>query len=112
MALQATQSIIRTGITPSYAAANAGGDTFAPGKNTFLHVKNTNAATRDITVVSTSTAIGLAVADVTVTIPATTGDKLIGPFPYEHFADANGVCAITWSAATNVTIAVLDLSSP
>ena len=55
--------------------------------------------------------IGLAVADVVVTVPATTGDKLIGPFPYEHFADATGQCALTYSAATNVTIAVLDLSS-
>ena len=112
MAAQATQSIIRTGITPTYAAANAGGDTFTPGARTFLHVKNTNAATRDITVVSSSTTIGLAVADVTVTIPATTGDKIIGPFPYEHFADATGQAAVTWSSATNVTIAVLDLSAP
>ena len=80
MALFATQEI-NYGTTPSYAAVNAS-DTFVPDQFTFLHVKNTNAATRVITVVTTSTGVGgQAVADVAVTIAATTGDEMIGPFP-------------------------------
>lgn len=111
MAALATQSITRTGPTPTYGAV-ASADTFTPGKNTFIHVKNTNAAARICTIVSTSTLLGMAVADIVVTVPATTGDKMIGPFPHEHFANSSGVVDITWDAITNVTIAVLDLSQP
>ena len=112
MALLATQSITRSGPTPTYAAVSSA-DTFLPGARVFIHVKNTNAATRTCTIVSAPSVLGLAIADVIVTVPATTGDKMIGPVPAEYFADpADGFADITWDATSNVTIAVLDLSQP
>lgn len=112
MALFATQEINYAGTTPSYAAVNAS-DTFVPDEYTFLHVKNTNAATRTITVTTHSTSVGgLGVADVgPVTIAATTGDEMIGPFPARHFADpTTGLATVTYSVTTNVTAAVLRLA--
>lgn len=113
MATLATQEITRAGVQVTYAACNAGGDKFTPSKDTFIHVKNTNAATRTVTIVSTGTSIGLAVADPAVVVAATTGDNMIGPFPPDIFANsADGLCDLTYSAVTNLSIAVFRLSKP
>ncbi len=98
-----------SGLTPSYAAATAGGDQVACDDRTFLHVKNTNGSTRDVTIATPGTVDGLAIADVVVTVPATTGDKMIGPLFSDLFASAaDGVSAsITYSSTTNVTVANL-----
>ena len=112
MALFATQEINYAGTTPTYAAV-AATDTFTPDEWTFIHVKNTNAATRTITVTTFSTSVGgVAVADVgPVTIAATTGEEMLGPFPARHFADpATGLATVTYSATPGVVAAVLRLS--
>lgn len=113
MALLAAQEILLAGTTPSYTAVNAS-DTFAPGPDIFLHVKNTNAATRDVGIATTKTGVGgLAIADAGGTIPATTGDKMYGPFPANHFADAStGLATVTYTATAGVTAALLKLSTP
>lgn len=114
MATLTSQKIVRTGLAPTYAAAAAGlSDKFTPGPQTFLHVKNTNGATRTVSVAT----VGAPIPDLTktfaaVSLPATTGDKMIGPFPPEHFQGSDGLATITWSVDTGVTVAVLDLSSP
>jgi hypothetical protein len=111
MALLTTQEIGYAGTLPTLSAVNAS-DTFVPDDRTFLWVKNTNGATRDITVTSTQTGVGgLAVADVIVTIGATTGEEMIGPFPYDKFA-SSGVATVTYSAATGVTAAVVRVPVP
>jgi len=97
------------GLTPSYAAANAGGDQVPCDDRTFLHVKNTNASSRDITITTPGTVDGLAVADVAVTVPANTGDKMIGPLKASLFADANGFAQVGYSAATGVTVAAVRI---
>jgi len=97
------------GLTPSYAAANSGGDQVACDDRTFLHVKNTNGSSRDITIATPGTVDGLAIADVVVTVPATTGDKMIGPLKASTFADSNGFAQITYSAATGVTVAAVRI---
>lgn len=113
MALLATQEIGYAGTLPSLSAA-AASDTFVPDDRTFLWVKNTNGATRDIVVTTTRTGVGgVAVADVSVTIGATTGEEMIGPFPYSHFADAStGLAMVTPSAAAGVTYAVVRVPVP
>jgi len=45
-----TQTISRLGANPSYAAAAGGGDSFTPGANTFLHVKNAGGGAITVTV--------------------------------------------------------------
>jgi hypothetical protein len=111
VALFATQEIGYAGTLPSLAAVNSS-DTFVPDDRTFLWVKNTNGSTRDITVVTTRTGVGgQAVADIVVTIGATTGEEMIGPFPYQHFA-SSGVATVNYSATAGVTAAVVRVPIP
>lgn len=115
MALLTTQVVTRAGITPSYTAASAT-DTFTPGSDVFIHAKNTNAATRDLafSINNTNpTYPNVTYAMVAVTIPATTGDKMIGPFPSGVFADpTTGVCTITPTVTTNVTYGAFKVQAP
>lgn len=114
MATLTVQDVTRLGLAPTYAACTSGGDAFAPSSETWLHVKNTSGGALTVTVAAakvplTDTTITVAA----VSIPATTGDKIIGPFPYDFFAAASdGLAAITYSGVTNLTIAVLRLSQP
>lgn len=100
-----------TGLAPSYATVdNANGNYFTwPGGRVFLHVKNTNAATRTLTIDAPQTIDGLAMADPTYTIAATTGDHLIGPLS-DKLVQTNGQVYLDWSAATNTTVAVIAIA--
>jgi hypothetical protein len=107
-----TQDISRAGVAPTYNAASGGGDKFGPGANVFVHVKNAGGASVTPTFVTPGLVAELAVADsALVTVPATTGDRMIGPFPSELFAGSDGLVAVTWSATTSVTFAVLRVPS-
>lgn len=112
MAALATQSIVLTGLAPTYAAAAGGGDTFTPDDRTFIQVKNGSGGAITVTVATPGTIIGLGIADVSVSVPATTGDRMIGPFPAQHFADpADGLADITYSGVTSLTIGVFKASA-
>lgn len=111
MALLATQTVTRAGITPTYTAA-AASDTFEAGAAVFLHAKNTNAATRDLVFsipATSSTYPNVVYTSVTVQLPATTGDKMIGPFPAQLFGE---LVTVTPTATTNVTYGAFRLSAP
>lgn len=111
MALIATQSIGPAGLTPAYVAV-AAADTFRPGPTVFLHVKNTG-GTADIVTVDDKNSVGPSGAkaydaDITVTVPITTGDRFIGPITAERFADpVTGLASVSHSFQTGVTCAVL-----
>lgn len=107
MAVIAIQTIILGGEPADYAAA-VGPDTFVNDGRTFLHVKNTNAATRDVTIDSTKLCDQGFDHNQVVTIPATTGDVMIGPFPTARFGTT---VTVTYSAVTNLTIAAFKLST-
>lgn len=113
MALLATQTpTAAAGLVPTFGAANAS-DTFVPTDRTFIYVKNTNAATRTITITTPGTLRGLAVADPNPTIAATTGELIMGPFPADLYADPNtGFATVTPSATAGVTLAVVQLQVP
>lgn len=113
MATLTVQDLKRTGLAPTYAAASAGGDKFAPSKDTFLHVKNGSAGALTVTVVTPNSLIpDVAIADVAVSVPAA-GERMIGPFPYEHFANsADGLCDITYSGVTSLTVAAVRINQP
>jgi hypothetical protein len=108
MALLAQQVITRAGTTPTYSAA-AASTTVTCGDRSFLHVKNTNGSSMTVTITATAQVDGQAVSDLVVTVPATTGDKMIGPITSKLFASASdGVSAsITYSSTTSVTVANL-----
>lgn len=114
MALLASQSITRAGLAPAYAAATGGGDTFTPDGDTFLQVKNASGGAITVTIVTPrNDAWGNAIADNTVSVPATTGDRMIGPFPADSYADpTTGLASITYSGVTSLTIGAFKLSTP
>jgi hypothetical protein len=109
VATLAKQQIIPQGITPTFTAATAGGDKVMPGMTTFIEVKNASGASINVTLDDTlSTGPSGASqfnADVVVAVPATTGDKMIGPIdPARFSAVADGLCPIAYSAAASVTV--------
>lgn len=106
MADRATQ-LIDDDLNATYSAASGGGDTFDPAGGTFLHVKNASGGSITVTLVTTATANGLAVADQATTVPAA-GERFIKPPADRLVKDANGKAAITWSSPTSVTFAVLN----
>lgn len=98
MATLTTQSITRAGVTPSYVAAAAGGDACEVGDDIFLHAKNTSATAVIVTLAipsSASTYPNVTYTNVTVTVPITSGDKLIGPISALFKNATTGLCTIT-----------------
>jgi hypothetical protein len=73
----------------------------------FLHVKNAAGSSMTVTLTATGKIRGQSVGDLIVTVPATTGDKMIGPITADLFASAaDGVsAAVTYSSTTSVTVA-------
>ncbi len=109
MALIAKQTIGLTGAIPTYAAVNAA-DTFNPGSNVFLHVKNTSGATPSTVTITTPGSIsGLAVAEIT-TVVGTASEKMIGPLPGSLVArSSDGLGDVAFSSTSLVTVAALEL---
>jgi hypothetical protein len=116
MAILTTQAITRAGVTPSYAAVAGGGDACEVGDDIYLHFKNTNAATCTVTLAIPSGASpysNVTFTNVAVVIPATTGDKLIGPVSALFKDPTTGLCTITYTGtSTNTTVAACKLQAP
>ena len=92
----------------SFSSADAGGDTFANTGRELALVRHTNGAGSDVTLtlVTTATVDGEAVADKEITIGAGT-NHLIGPFPKNIYSDVDGNVALSWSAATDIELVVI-----
>lgn len=111
MALLTPQAVVATtGTQPTFSAVNAS-DTFVPSAGRFLYVKNTNAATRTVTITTTGTAAGgAAIADWSGTVGATTGELIFPAYPAQHLQDGTtGVATVTYSATAGVTAALIEL---
>lgn len=111
VALAATQQIDDSGIAPTYQGSLSTSDTytFPNDGRVFLHVKKTGAGICTATVTTPGTVRGKAIADPTISIPATTGDKLIGPFPTDLYNDASGLVTVAFSDIAGLTVAVVRL---
>lgn len=115
MATLTVQSVSDSGLDATYSNAASGGDTFANNNvracRVFLHVKNGDGTSKTVTVTPeiTSTTVpgfgSVTKANTEVAIPASE-DRFIGPFPLTAFGEAP---AITYSAVTSVTIAVIEV---
>lgn len=109
MPLLTPQVINRAGLSPTYGAAVAS-TTIPCGDRVFLQVKNAAGSSMTVTLTATAKVEGQAAADLVVTVPATTGDKMIGPISRALFAsDTDGNCAVTYSSTTSVTAACLRI---
>lgn len=112
MALLTTQTIVRTGLSPTYAAV-AASDTYVPTAETFIHVKN-GGGSPDVCVctVQGSDPPGFLISDNSVSV-TNAQERMIGPLPANFFADpATGLGTITNSFTTTVTIGVFRLQQP
>lgn len=105
MAVLTVQDATRAGVTPTWNTAAAGGDSFANDGKVIAIVKNSGTE-KTLTIPLVETVDGQTPASKTVTIPATTGEKLIGPFPTIVYNDANGRVNFTYSLETGVTVGV------
>ncbi|MFD5916175.1 hypothetical protein ACFVYP_07055 [Kitasatospora sp. NPDC058201] len=109
MPLLTPQAVSLAGLTPTYGAA-AASTTVPCGERVFLHVKNAAGSSMTVTLTSTAKVRGQTAADLVVTVPATTGDKLIGPITPDLFASpTDGTCAVAYSSTTSVTVAALRI---
>ena len=115
MATLTVQKVSRDGLTPTYQLADANGDAFVNNERVFAHYKNTDAASHRVFAnaifdVYQIPEVGPAtVADIDVTVPATTGDKMIS-FPLRPFS-SQGIVNVTYptGVAAGFTVGVFEL---
>ena len=115
MATLTTQIVNRAGTVITPVAAAGGGDAMACGSGMMLEVVNGGGS--PITVTLNIPAARTAEPNVAVTSPAvsvTNGTtKWFGPIDAVWFADpVTGLCSITYSGVTSVTVAAVQLSQP
>ena len=90
----------------SYSAVSAS-DTVNPSTGLFLHVKNAGGSADTVTIGDSGvTPGGSAATSPTVTVPATTGDRMIY-IPPAFVNPSTGLITITHSFTTSVTCALL-----
>jgi type VI protein secretion system component VasA len=105
-------TILSSGLTPSYAAGDAAETYLIPNNgDMFVHVKKSGAGSCTVTVATPNTVQGLAITDYTATVPATTGDKMIGPFAPADFNNSAGQILVTFSEVTGLTFAAIRFPS-
>ncbi len=104
------QQISLAGITPSFSAGDqANGHEFVNDGACYLEVKNTGGGICTVTVLTPAKVSGMDVAELTVSVPATNGNKKIGPFPTRIFNQAGGLVYVDLSTATGVTLGAFRL---
>lgn len=113
------QTTVRAGLTAVYLGAGASPllnvtDTFTFNNtgNEVLHFKKSGAGACTVTIATPGTVDGLAVADRTVTVPATTGDLFVGPFPANIYntPGTDLFAGFTVSEVTGLTLAILRVA--
>lgn len=109
MAVLTVQDAVNTGLNATYASAASGGDEFANTGTEIVHVKNGSGGSVTVTVATTQEVEGLAVADVSVAIPAGE-DRFIGPFRQKTFNASDDNVDVTYSSETSVTLAVIKVT--
>jgi len=106
-----------TPIDPTLAGVNlaytnvdqANGNQVAFGRKPMLNVKNTGAGACTVTVRANGVKFGgVTIPDVTVSVPATTGNVLIGDLDPAVFMQSDGTIYIDYSTGSGVQIAALE----
>ena len=117
MAALTVQPIVQTGLAVSYASAGGSGDTIAiadSNQRNFIIVKNTSGSPVTVTVTRQNTTGRVAAEgnvtlfNLSVSVPATTGERLIGPLT-NSFIDSSGNVNVSYSATSSVTVAAISL---
>ena len=108
----AIQEITRDGLESVPVAADAealpdGNTCVNDGKRTFLHIINADGSDHTVTLSTTETVDGEAIADKDVVITAGE-ERFIGPFPTAIYS---ATLRFSFEAVTSVTVAALRLAS-
>jgi hypothetical protein len=108
VALLSAQTVTRAGITPTFSAVNST-DTINPsggGSIFWLEVKNANAGVCTVTLTDAgATPAGSVATNPTISIPATTGDKVIYIDP-DLVNTSTGLITVGYSVTASVTAAL------
>lgn len=107
MAVLNVQEMSPSGLDPSFAAAEAGGDTFANDGRTYLHVKNGSAGSLTVTVNAVKSCNFGFDHDAAVSVPAG-GERRIGPFQVGRFGST---CEVSYSGVTSLTVAAVKVAA-
>ncbi len=110
MATLTALSISRDGVAVSGAAAAVGGDKFGNNGSQMLYVNNASVGSVNVTLATSQTVDGQAVADRVVAVAAGAA-KMIGPFKPSQYNDVDGFVQVTYSAVTTVTVAVYKFTA-
>ena len=107
------QPAVNSGLTPTRTASGlvASSRTYKvrnDGK-TFLLFLKSGAGTCTVTVTTPGTIGGLSISDRTITVGASTGDIVAGPFPPRVFNDSNGDLSFTLSDTVGLSLAAIKL---
>jgi len=102
------QEIVRTGIEPTYEAANADGEQISNNGRMFIHVKNGSGSSINVTAVTPGTVDDLAISDLVVAVPAGE-ERMIGEFPPAYYNQSDDTVDINFSSVTTITIAAFHL---
>lgn len=89
-------------VSTTYQVANTGGDVV-------IVFRKTGASDATITFVTPQTVAGLAVANPTATVPATTGYVVCGPFPKATYNNSAGEVEFSTNEATNLYAAAIKI---
>lgn len=108
MAVLTVTTISRAGhnVDTIDVAADVAGDSFPNTGDELVIFNNTDAATRVVTFVFQATLDGQAATARTITVPATSGKMIVGPFPTSIYNDSNGRMNMTYSAVAGLTVMV------
>jgi len=110
MALLATQTPTATGLNPTYATVSASDTVRYVNNRMFVIFRNTSGSPNTATVVVPGDRYGQANPDIAVTVPATNGERWVGPLDKGMVDSATGLITITNSApGAGVTCAVVAL---
>ena len=101
------QYIALTGLDEALVAANADGSKFTcpDPLRTYIHVLNTNAGIKTMTIVAQKYSNQGTLDHEIIPIPALTGDLMCGPME-SYLVDGAGYVHVTYDDVTNVTIVV------
>lgn len=104
------QAISSAGIVPAYTGSLSVSDTYLVSNNgrVMLHFLKTAAVACVVTILTPDTVDGLAVADRTDTVPATTGDRMLSKFKPGVYNDANGDLSFTLDNIAGLSVAVVQ----
>ena len=105
------QTVTKVGAAPTFQGSLTTSDVYLVQNNgaTWIEVKKSGAGSCTVTVQTPRTVDGIAVAEHTFNVPATTGDMVVGPFPPDTFNDPVGDLRMTFSEITGLTAAAFRM---